>query len=192
MPTKGGGSYAWEGKASLKDDNEYGNEENVPPNEVVAPHSTDVKEDMKKKMHALSCNNLTWTPAMCYDTCRKEMDANFPKGWVGLQKLRAIELVRKLHHAQGLGNTISTVKNTPDYSQMKDSKRPFLQFSGTWPHPEKTAENMRLMVFGNPSLIPLLKTQGHIFGYFSMHFYVFFTNPGFLVIFLQRRIFSWM
>ncbi len=93
MPTKGEGSYEWEGKASLKDDNAYGNEENVPPNKVVAPHYTDVKEDMKKKMHVLSCNNLTWTPAMCYNVCRKEMDVNFPKGWVGLQKLQAIELV---------------------------------------------------------------------------------------------------
>jgi hypothetical protein len=164
----------------------------VPPNKVVAPHYTDVKEDMKKKMHVLSCNNLTWTPTMCYDARRKEIDANFPKGWVGLQKLQAIELVQKSRHAQGLRNTISTVKNTPNYSQMKDLKCPFLQFGGTWSHPEKTAENMHLMVFGNPSLIPLLKTQGWIFDYFSMHFYVFLTNLGFLVIFLQCRIFSWM
>ncbi len=112
---------------------------------------------------------------MCYDVCRKEMDVNFPKGWIGLQKLQAIELVQKSRHAQGLGNTISTVKNTPDYSQMKDSKRPFLQFSRTWPHPEKTAENMSLMVFGNPSLIPLLKTQGLIFGLFYTE------SPGILM-----------
>jgi hypothetical protein len=46
VPTKGEGSYAWEGKVSLKDNNAYLNEENANPNEVVAPLYTDVKEDM--------------------------------------------------------------------------------------------------------------------------------------------------
>jgi hypothetical protein len=137
----------------------------VHPNKAVAPLYIDVKEDMRKRM-PLARNNLTWAPNMCFDACRKEMDANFPQGWSGLQKHQAHELVRKAHHAQSLGNTVSTVENTPAYSQMKDMKRSFLQFSGTWPHHEKQEEQMRLMVFGNPTLIPLLMTQGWIFSYF--------------------------
>jgi hypothetical protein len=119
VPTEGEGSYRWEGKASLKDDNAYGNgNENAHPNEgtrietVFAPRYTDVNEDMKKKMHAIACGNLTWTPAMCYNACRAEMDANFPQGWVGLQKNQAVEPVRKSRHAQGLGNTIATVDSS--------------------------------------------------------------------------------
>jgi hypothetical protein len=101
VPTKEEGSYEWEGKASLKDDNEYGNKENAHPNEA-APLYIDVKEDMRKKMQALACNNLTWSPAMCFNACRKEMDASFPQGWSGLQKHQAHELIRKARHAQGL------------------------------------------------------------------------------------------
>jgi hypothetical protein len=173
VPTEGEGSYEWEGKASLKDNNEYGNKENAHPNKA-APLYIDVKEDMRKKIQVLACNNLTWSLAMCFDACWKEMDASFPQGWSGLQKHQAHELVRKACCAQGLGNTVSTVENTPAYSQMKDTKHPFLQFSGTWPHPEKPEEQMRLMVFGNPTLIPFLKTQGQILSYFLLPFSIFF------------------
>ncbi len=165
----------WEGNASLKDDNAaFGNEENAHPNEALLPLYTDVKEGMRKKMNALACANLTWTPAMCYDACRMEMNERFPKGWSGLQKHQAHELVRKVHQALGLGSTVSTIKNTPQYRDMKDQKHPFLQFSVTWPHPEKPSEQMRLMMFGNPSLIPLLKTRGWIFCYFYSFFSIFY------------------
>jgi hypothetical protein len=140
-------------------------------------------------MHAIACGNLTWTPAMCYDAWRAEMDANFPQGWVGLQKNQAVELVQKSRHAQGLGNTIATVENTPDYRNMKDNNKcPFLQFSGTWPHPDKTGEQMHLMIFGNPSLIPLLKTQGWNFGYFLWIFGYFFSNTDFWLFFFIYSI----
>jgi hypothetical protein len=72
----------------------------------------------------------------------------------------------------GLGNTIATIANTPQYSNMANG-RPFLQFSGTWPHPEKP-ERMHLMVFGNPELIPFLKNPGQFLFYFLT--YIFRSN----------------
>jgi hypothetical protein len=110
------------GKVSLKDNNK-GKEENAHPN-INAPLYVDVQVDMQKRMQALACNNLTWAPTMCYDTCRKEMDANFPQGWSGLQKHQACKLVRKARQAQGLRNTVLIVENTPAYREMKDTKCP--------------------------------------------------------------------
>jgi hypothetical protein len=83
-------------------------------------------------------------------------------GWTGLQKLHAVEIIRKSCNAMGLGNSFAAIEYTAAYSNMTVSTScSFLQFSGSWPHPVK-AEKMCLMAFGNPELIPLLKNPGPI------------------------------
>jgi hypothetical protein len=54
------------------------------------------------------------------------------------------------------GDAISSVENIPDYSQMLDSKRPFLQVYGI-PTP-KGSGKILIMIFGNLALTGLLKT----------------------------------
>lgn len=144
-------------------------------------------------MGLYATQNLTWTPSTIFEECRKEIDAKFPHGWMGLQKHCCLELVRKARREMGLGNTIATVENTPAYSHMTgDTTRPFLHFSGNWPHPSPSTpdERMRLMIFGNPELIPLMKNPGQL-----LFFYVL-THARFLFYFWlcdsQDWICSWM
>jgi hypothetical protein len=56
------------------------------------------------------------------------------------------------------GDAVSTVENTPDYYQMADNERSFLQVSMTFPNPVVGENPIRIMIFGNPGLIGMLKT----------------------------------
>jgi hypothetical protein len=53
---------------------------------------------------------------------------------------------------------ISTVESTPDYLQMVDSEREFLQVSMVFPHPKEGEDQIWVMIFRNPGLTGLLKT----------------------------------
>ena len=57
----------------------------------------------------------------------------------------------------GFGNFISTVEMVPEYRQMSDTKRAFLHCSAMFPHPDKTEEVMRIMIYANPSLLGILR-----------------------------------
>jgi hypothetical protein len=56
------------------------------------------------------------------------------------------------------GDAISTAENTPDYSQMADSGREFLQVSMVFHHPKEGEDQIWITIFGNLALMGLLKT----------------------------------
>ncbi len=53
------------------------------------------------------------------------------------------------------GNNISTIEKA--YSKMTDNNWAFLHFNGSWPHPNDPGKQMRMMIFGTPTLVGLLK-----------------------------------
>ncbi|KAL3808993.1 hypothetical protein ACHAXA_010136 [Cyclostephanos tholiformis] len=118
-----------------------------------------MEHEMKQRVSDLATTNLTMLPDTVWCVVKKEMDEKYGGSWSGLYKNQVADLVRRSSAKLGLGNIISTVTDTKEYRLMSDLKRPFLQASGVWPHPEDSSEYMRAMVFGNPALIPLLKNR---------------------------------
>jgi hypothetical protein len=80
--------------------------------------------------------------------------------WHRLKEHQVLELVQKSCAKLGLGNTLSTIDNTPNYNMMTDQDRPFLHCSAVWPHPEKPKRMMGTMICANPKLLKFVK--GHV------------------------------
>ncbi len=120
-----------------------------------------VGHEMKRRVCELATSNLTMQPETIWGIVKKAMDEKYAGSWSGLYNNQIGEMVRKSGTKSGLGNFISTINDTKEYRLMSDGKRPFLQASGVWPHPEDSSQYMRSMVFGNPALIPLLKNCQH-------------------------------
>ncbi|KAL3808233.1 hypothetical protein ACHAXA_003843 [Cyclostephanos tholiformis] len=112
-----------------------------------------VEHEMRQRMSDIAVSNFTMLPDTVWTVIKKEMDNKYSGSWSGLYKNQITELVRKSRTKLGLGNVISTVTDTKDYRLMSDLKRPFLQASGVWPHPDGLGDYMHAMVFGNPALM---------------------------------------
>ena len=95
----------------------------------------DVKEEMKIRISVLAVSNMTRLPKQVHDTCRSEIDQKYVSGWSGIVYQSAIDLVRNTRRHLNFGDAISTVENVPEYNQMTDSKRSFLQVSMSFPNP---------------------------------------------------------
>jgi hypothetical protein len=121
---------------------------------------TVVEADMIRRTDEIATQNLTLLPAQVWSVVRAEMEENHPYGWDGLRKDQVCRRVRKARAELGLGDAITTVLNTPLYRMMSDQGRAFLQAFGSYPHPDDPNEFMCMMVYGNPSLIPMLKQRG--------------------------------
>jgi hypothetical protein len=150
-------SYEWEGKEDFEP---VAEKENSHPNiPVKRPKQVlDVKQEMKIRVSIFAVSNMTWLPKQVYDTCRAEIDEKYPSGWCGIQYNTAINLVCNSRRQLNFGDAISTVENTPDYYQMTDNERSFLQVSMTFPNPVVGENPIRIMIFGNPGLIGMPKT----------------------------------
>ena len=79
----------------------------------------------------------------------------YPNGCIVEDDKKIAQLVSNTRKSMGQGNNISTVEMA--YSKMKGVNRAFLHFSGEWPHPTDPDKKMRMMIFGNPTLINLLR-----------------------------------
>ena len=111
---------------------------------------------MKRQISEIATRNLMMLPSDVWEGMKGEMERTYPDGWLGLHKQQAVSRVRKCHAQLGLGDVMLTVTDTSEYRVMTDSKRPFLQMS-VFPHPDDPEEYMHMMVFGNPTLLPLSK-----------------------------------
>ena len=115
---------------------------------------------MSIRISALAVSNMTWLPKQVHDTCRTEIDQKYPSGWSGIVYQSAIDLVCNTRRQLNFEDAISTVENVPEYNQMIDSKRSFLQVSMSFPNPVDGEDPIRIMIFGNPALSGMLKTPG--------------------------------
>ena len=115
---------------------------------------------MSIRISALAVSNMTWLPKQVYDTCRTEIDQKYPLGWSGIVYQSAIDLVHNTRRQLNFGDAIFTVENVPEYNQMIDSKRSFLQVSMSFPNPVDGEDPILIMIFGNPGLSGMLKTPG--------------------------------
>ena len=91
---------------------------------------------------------------------KKQMDEKY-ESWTGLRRDQVINLVKNTRTELNQGNAISLIEDDPNYSRMKDSKFSFLRYDACFPNPDdETKDMMRIMVFGNPELLRLLKSPG--------------------------------
>ncbi len=120
---------------------------------------TNVAADMARITDDVATQNLTIHPKKIWERVKSEMDDTHPYGWTGLLENQVAKRVRKARTANGLG-AISTVTNIPEYRLMKDTDRPFLQQYGCFPHPQDPMMTMQMMIYGNPTLIQMLKRKG--------------------------------
>jgi hypothetical protein len=143
--------YDYYEKLQLKTDTEE-------EKQAVESHKIDITEEM----HIRTCE-LAMDPKLCstapvqlWPVLKQEMDAKYPV-WTGLQRESVMRLINKTRDDLGLGNSISTIENTLEYSSMKDAAWAFLRYSASMPVPNQEDKSMKFMVFGNPELIRLLK-----------------------------------
>jgi hypothetical protein len=122
-----------------------------------------IKEEMKMKMEELSIGNLTMMPRKFWIEVRQWANEVYGGNRQGLKEHQFTKLARKRFRKLGLGNTIETIENTPEYKKMKNQDRAFLHWLICLPHPEVGKGNMRAMMFANPKLSGLLYGVVQIF-----------------------------
>jgi hypothetical protein len=120
----------------------------------------EITQEMKVHTKELSTSNLTMLPSKNWEEFVHWKNATYDGMWHGSKEHQVLELVQKSCAKLGLGNALSTIKNTPDYNMMTDQDRPFLLCSAIWPHPGKPKTLMQTMICANPKLLNLLK--GHV------------------------------
>jgi hypothetical protein len=118
----------------------------------------EVTQEMKMKTEELSIipGNRSKLLLMFWLEVKSFFNEKYSGSWYRLQKHQVLELVRKCRNKLGQGNSISTLENVMDYSKMPSKDRPFLHHSVCSPHPEKSDDMMRLMMFANPAFLGLL------------------------------------
>lgn len=135
-----------------------------PNKKVKLQQFNDVSIEVRIHTKELATENLGWLPAKIWMTLKGELDKRYDTskglgGWSGIREDQVKSLVKDARAELGLGDAISTVMDVPQYSQMRGTARPFVQYSSTMPNPQKSGEIIRKMVFGNPSLFGLLKVK---------------------------------
>jgi hypothetical protein len=141
-------------------DNDDSDEEDKKPAAVVKTYAEITQEMKVRTKEELSTSSLTMLPSKIWEELVCWANATYDGMWHGLKEHQVLELVRKSCTKLGLGNALSTIKNTPNYKMMTDQDRPFLNRSTVWPHPEKPKTMMGTMICANPKLLNLLK--GHV------------------------------
>jgi hypothetical protein len=159
-------SYNWEGKEFTKS---QPNEElpkevkikivekkNCNLNIMVPAKKSKQCIDMRKRQDL-----LLWQPAIS-PLSPKPFTMSAGLKWTGVTHQAGLDwsLVQNTRRACNLGDLISTVENTPEYSKMSDSALPFLQVSMNLANPKIGEEQIRIMILGNPALIGTLKNPG--------------------------------
>ncbi len=144
--------------ARQKDNNDSGEEDKKPA--AVVKTYIEITQEMRVCTKELGTSNLTLLPSKIQEELVHWANATYDGMWHGVKEHQVLELVRKSHTKLGLGNALSTIKNTPDYNMMTDQDRPFLHCSAVWPHPAKPKMMMGTMICANPKLLNLLK--GHV------------------------------
>jgi hypothetical protein len=114
-------------------------------------------QEMKAKREELAVVHLTHPPEKIWWMVKNWADKEYTRNWFGLCKDQVKTLAKISQTKLGFGNFISTVELVPEYTQMSDTKQVFLHCSATIPHPNKTEEVMRIMIYTNPSLLGLLR-----------------------------------
>lgn len=116
---------------------------NISPNKKAKPQQfNDVSIEARIRTKELATENLGWLPAKIWMTLKGELDKKYDTskglgGWSGIREDQVKSLVKDARAELGLGDAISTVMDVPQYSQMKDTDRPFVQYSSTMPNPQK-------------------------------------------------------
>ncbi len=116
---------------------------------------------MRTRELATDPNLRTKGPKDIWPIIKDEMDIKYPSStgllWHGMLRDQVTRLVSHTRNELGMGNSVSTIENTLEYSQMTDAPWSFLRFSATLPDPDNEPEMMRFMMFGNPEVTRLLK-----------------------------------
>ena len=119
---------------------------------------TDIKHEMKAKIEGFSTKNLTMGPQLAWAEVKRRANEEYRGNWCGLKEHQDQVMDKNL----GLGNTISTIKNTRDFNKISTQDRPFLQVSMFFPHPDKQNTNLQAMMFANPELLGPLSRCEHL------------------------------
>jgi hypothetical protein len=122
--------------------------------EIHQPN-VDVRVTMKILAEELAIKKLAARPKDVADEVYNEVKKQFPNGCIVEDAKKIADVVRTTRKDMGQGNNLGTIENA--YSMMKDMDRAFLHFFGSWPHPIDPSKKMKMMIFGNPTLINLLR-----------------------------------
>ena len=144
-------SFALDGHLKYKPAD--GRDDRKSPPELPA----DISQEMKAKTEELAVHHLSHPPEKIWWMVKNWADKEYARNWFGLREDQVKNLTKSSRTKLGFGNFISTVEMVPEYRQMSDTKRAFLHCSATFPHPDKTEEVMRIMIYANPSLLGLLR-----------------------------------
>ncbi len=136
----------------LEDKPADGRDDRKSPPELPA----DISQEMKAKTEELAVVHLTHPPEKIWWMIKNWADKEYARNWFGLHEDQVKNPAKSSRTKLGFGNFISTVETVPEYRQMSDTKRAFLHCSAMFPHPDKTEEVMRIMIYANPSLLGLL------------------------------------
>ncbi len=117
----------------------------------------DISQEMRAKTEEFAIANLSVTPKKIWWMVKNWANKEYERNWFGLCKDQVKNLAKKARTKLGFGNFISTVESVPEYRLISDTKQPFLHCSATFPHPVKTEEAMRIMIYANPALLGLLQ-----------------------------------
>ena len=156
------GDYNWEGKMSAEALKEYNDGIESPSKKLKANDAgeihqpnIDARVTMKILAEELAIKKLAARPKDVAIEVYNEVKKQFPNGCIVEDDKKIADVVRTTRKDMGQGNNLSTIEST--YSMMKDMDRAFLHFTGSWPHPTEQAKKMKMMIFGNPALINLLR-----------------------------------
>jgi hypothetical protein len=147
----------------LEKNTELANElekENLTPKKArLANIPKKVDETMRIRTRELATDPAyrTTAPVDLWAILKKEMDDKY-ECWTGLHRDQVLNLIKNTRTELNQGNAIAAITDTPDYYLMTDSKSAFVRYQASMPNPEnETKPMMRMMVFGNPELLRLLK-----------------------------------
>ena len=156
-------TYLWEGKLDRKGRvNDRPVEEVSSGIDVTEKNCTarliDVKEDMGMLADELATGveGRTMTPLQVWLAVKKVMDEKHGS-YIGHNRQYIVDRVHRSRKEMDFGDKFRAVECL--HNVMSDSDHPFLHYHASFPDRSNPKELMRLMVFANPTLIPLLKSK---------------------------------
>ena len=122
------------------------------------PRVLNVTQEMMKTTDGLARDTLTLAQSKVWEQTKAKMDEKYPDGWTGIQKEAVVRRVRKARAGLNNGDAFQALLSSK-LIYMTDSNRKFLQFNACYPeiNAKGSTSLNRLMIFGHPLLIELLK-----------------------------------
>jgi hypothetical protein len=123
-----------------------------------APYVT-CGEEMKKRVKQLATENVRMLPDAIWTQVKQEMNEKYGDCWTGKTREYVQGLVLRTQRETGMGDKLKVLEDDPTLKNLPDGT-PFLQFHGSYPHPDEPKEMCRYMIFGSLTLIAVLLAAG--------------------------------